>query len=229
MVELRDVRKDYRGLRPLRVERLELRCGESLALLGFDKTTAEVLVDLITGATLPDTGEVKVFGRPTTTIADPDEWLRSLDRVGMLTERSVLLEQLSAEQNLAIPFSLELENLSSEVRSQIAQLASEIGIDVAAQPEPVVKLPALARLRVRFGRALALNPSVLLSEHPSASLSRDEISAFAADFSRIVSRRGLASLVLTADRSFAALITKRVLTLQPATGELRSPRRRLFS
>ena len=36
VVELREVTKDYRALRPLRVQQLELRQGQSLALLGFD-------------------------------------------------------------------------------------------------------------------------------------------------------------------------------------------------
>ena len=41
VVALRDVVKDYRSLRPLRVEQFELRQDESVALLGFDQTAAE--------------------------------------------------------------------------------------------------------------------------------------------------------------------------------------------
>ena len=65
VIALRGVRKDYRGLRPLRVEHFELRQGECVALLGFDRVAAEVLVNLITGATLPDAGDVDVFGAST--------------------------------------------------------------------------------------------------------------------------------------------------------------------
>ena len=65
VVALRGVRRDYGGLRPLRVEQLDLRQGERVALLGFDRVAAEVLVNLITGATLPDSGDVSVFGAPT--------------------------------------------------------------------------------------------------------------------------------------------------------------------
>jgi hypothetical protein len=62
---------------------------------------------------------------------------------------------------------------------------------------------------------------VLLAEHPNASLSADDTASFAADVSRIVSSRGLASLVMTADRTFASAVAEEVLTLQPATGELK--------
>jgi ABC-type transporter Mla maintaining outer membrane lipid asymmetry ATPase subunit MlaF len=77
-------------------------------------------------------------------------------------------------------------------------------------------------MRLRLGRALALNPRVLLAEHPNAPLTSSEAAAFAADVTRIRKARGLASVVLTADRRFAEGIATDVLTLQPATGELRA-------
>jgi hypothetical protein len=41
-----------------------------------------------------------------------------------------------------------------------------------------------------------------------------------ADYARIVTARAITSIVLTADRTFAAAIASRILTLQPATREL---------
>jgi ABC-type sulfate/molybdate transport systems ATPase subunit len=76
-------------------------------------------------------------------------------------------------------------------------------------------------MRVRLGRALALNPRVLLAEHPNAPLSAAAAASFAADLSRSVAARGIASLVLTADQTFARAVAGDVFTLQPATGELR--------
>ena len=128
VIALRGVRKDYRGLRPLRVEQLKLRQGESVALMGFDRVAAEVLVNLITGATLPDSGEVDVFGTPTGAITDPDAWLVAMDQFGILSERVVLLESFSVEQNLALPFSLEFDEIPLTVRTSVRQLADEVGI-----------------------------------------------------------------------------------------------------
>jgi putative ABC transport system ATP-binding protein len=221
VVQLRDVTKEYRGLRPLRVRHLELREKESLALLGFDQLTAEVLVDLITGATRPDTGEVTVFGKTTAAISDSEHWLQWLDQFALLSERAVLVDALTAEQNIAIPLSLEVENMPDELRRNVRQLASETGLADADLQRPIGALTPASRLRVRLGRALALAPRILLAEHPNASMSANETPAFAADLSRIVAARELASLVLTADRHFAAGVAERVLTLQPATGELK--------
>src|SRR2546422_7481994 len=94
-IAVRDVQKDYRTLRPLRVRALDVREGESVALLGFDGVAAEVFVNLLTAATVPDSGEIRIFGRPTTTIADADTWLSSLDVFGALSARPVVLDHMS--------------------------------------------------------------------------------------------------------------------------------------
>ena len=108
VVELSGVSKDYHGLRPLRIETLALAPGEPAALLGLDEPMAETFVNLVTGATLPDRGEVNVFGRPTSSIDDSADWLGVVDRFGIVSARAVLLDALSVIQNLSVPFTLEL-------------------------------------------------------------------------------------------------------------------------
>src|SRR5215813_1755087 len=78
-IHVRDLQKDYHALRPLRVRELDVREAESIALLGFDRAGAEVFVNLLTAATVPDTGRIEVFGRATVDIQDADTWLSSLD------------------------------------------------------------------------------------------------------------------------------------------------------
>jgi ABC-type sulfate/molybdate transport systems ATPase subunit len=221
LVRLRGVSKDYRALRPLRIAQLDLQPGDSVALLGLDHAAAEVLVNIITGAMLPDAGEVVVMGRLTTAIADADAWLGVLDQFGLVSERAVLLDQMTVEQNMAIPFSLQLEPPPSEVRNRVSALAEEVGLESVDLGRRLSELPPPRRLRVRLGRALALNPRVLLAEHPNASLSTDEVAPFAADLSRVVAARGLAAITITADATFASAVAEHVLTLEPATGELK--------
>jgi ABC-type lipoprotein export system ATPase subunit len=222
VVQITNVTKNYRGLRPLRVQRLELRRGESVALLGFDQTTAEVLVDLITGATLPDSGEVIALGKSTASITDGRMWLETVDQFGLLSERAILVEGLTAEQNLAIPITFELDSMPDEVRDRVRRLAHDAGLQTAELSQPLSRLGAMARLRIRLARALALQPQVLLAEHPNASLSSNETPAFAAALSAIVTQKEMTALILTADPVFARAVAKRVLRLQPATGELKT-------
>jgi predicted ABC-type transport system involved in lysophospholipase L1 biosynthesis ATPase subunit len=223
VVHLREVSKDYRGLRPLRIRELTVGDTDSVALLGFDEAMAATLVDLLTGALLPDSGEVIVFGEPTASVNTPERWMSVLDRFGLVSDRSVLLEQLTVEQNLAIPLSLEVERMNDDLKAAVRRLSDEIGLTSSQLSETLGRLPPAVQLRVRLGRALALDPRVLLAEHPNARLSRTESQAFASDVARIRASRGIASVVCTADRRFARDIAAQVLVLRPATGELVRP------
>ena len=220
VIELRDVRKDYGGLRPLRIAYFALQPRETVALLGFDRAAAEVMVNLISAATLPDSGDVEIFGSSTRQITDAAAWFRSLDRFGLLSERAVLVDELSVEQNLALPLSFEVDDMPPAVRSQVARIADEVGISSVHRGASMRMADADLRMRVRLGKALALNPGVLLAEHPNAAVPANEVARFGTDLAAIAASRDLAMLVLTADTAFAAAVCKHVLTLRPSTGQL---------
>lgn len=223
LIRLTGVVKDYRSLRPLRDRELTVPRGASIALMGFDAAAAEVLVNLLTGGVVPDEGEVRVFGEPTASISDRDSWLRMLDRFGLISDRSVLLEQLTAEQNLAMPLSLAVESMADPLRARVRRLAAEVGVPDALVVQPLGTLSSAMRLRIRLGRALALDPEVVLAEHPNATLDRADASAFARDLGVIARSRGAATLTMTADARFAHEIADQVLALDPATGLLKPP------
>ena len=225
VVQLRNVVKHYHGLRPLRVRHFDLLPGQSVALIGLDAAMAEVLVNLLTAGSLPDEGEVRVFGETTAAITDRESWMRVLDRFGLISDRSVLLDQLTAGQNLAIPLSLEVHTMSDGLRTDVDRLSEEVRLKRDELSRPLGELSSAARLRIRLGRALALAPEVLLAEHPNATITAAEAREFAADLARISRSRGLGTLVMTADRKFAHAVAEQVLELVPASGDLRPVRR----
>ena len=228
VLELTGVSRDYRALRPLRIAELRLAAGDRVAILGLDAVAAEVFVNLATGAALPDAGQVVLFGRPTSAIGDGAEWLATVDRVGIVSQRAVLLEQLTVIQNLAMPFTLAIEPPSSGVRDRAAALAREVGLPETSWDAPVSQLDAAGRVRVRFGRAIALDPAVLLLEHISASVARDGVETLGADMRSVAGGRGAALVAVSADETFARAVASRVLTLEPSTGRLKEQRRRWF-
>ena len=199
-----------------------MQAGEQVALLGFDQPAAEVLINLITGASVPDTGHVRVFGRLTTDITDSTDWLSMLDQFGIVSERAALLEPMTVIQNLAIPFGLDIEPPPPAIVSQASALAAEVGIDEASWNRRVGDLDASMRMRVRFGRALALGPGVLLVEHPSASLPPHDVARFGRTVRSVAEARSTATLTMTADQTYAAATSSRALRLEPATGRLKS-------
>lgn len=221
LLEISAISMKYGALRPLRLEQLSLAAGDHVAIVGLDQPAAEVLINLVTGAALPDAGFVRVFGRLTADITDSADWLTTVDRFGIVSERAALLEPMSVIQNLAVPFSLEIEPPPPSIAAQAAALASEVGVPDAAFERRVGDLDAALRMRVRLGRALAFNPAVLLLEHPSSTLPRQDVARFARDVRSVTERRGLAALSITADLDFAASASARTLVLEPATGRLK--------
>lgn len=218
VLEIADLSLNYGGLRPLRIGRLLVNGGEQVALLGLDEPMAQVFVNLITGTTLPDRGDVKIFGRSTATITDSSDWLKLVDRFGIVSERAVLLDALTVMQNLAMPFTLEVDQLEEDVATRAAGLAREAGLPEPDWKRPVATLDPAARARVRFGRALALDPAIIVLEHPTASVDRDQINALGGHIRSVAERRGAATVAVTADSAFAGSLADRVLILDAASG-----------
>ncbi len=226
ILELSNISKTYGGLRPLRLRALAIMPASVVGLAGFDQTTAEVFVNLATGATLPEEGTVRVLGRATSEITDSADWLATVDRFGIVSERVVLLEQFTPLQNIAMSLTLDVEPMSADLRQQAEALAREAGLDGGGVDRPVADGGVALRHRVRLARALANSPVVLLIEHPVAGLEAHEIVPLSSDITRAAEARGLAVIVLAAEASTAAPFAQRVLTLNGGTGELTETRGR---
>jgi ABC-type transporter Mla maintaining outer membrane lipid asymmetry ATPase subunit MlaF len=234
VLEIEAVEKRYQGLRPLRLQSLRVELGERIAITGLDGGASEVLVNLVTGASVPDTGVVRVLGRSSTDITSGDEWLASLDRFGIVSERAVLLEGATVEQNLAMPFTLEIDPVPPRMRQRVVELARACGLlgngdgERAALDALAGEIPPELRARAHLARAVALEPALLILEHPTATIPEPARAAYAADIVRVTDARRLATLVLTQDQAFARTVAHRTLTLNPVSGALTAVKRGWF-
>ena len=223
LLEIRGLVKDYQGLRPLRIRELTVTPGTIMSIAGLDALAAETFVHLVTGATLPDEGEVIMFGQDTRAITDGEAWLKSLDRVGMVTARGILIGAFSVLQNVAMSFTLDVDPVDPRVVPQAGALARDVGIDPGLFDLPAGKVAPDVQMRVHLARALALGAKLLIAEHPSAALPRGSVAAFGADLAKAAQSRGLGLIAVTADDALAKAIGGQRLELVPATGELRAP------
>jgi ABC-type transporter Mla maintaining outer membrane lipid asymmetry ATPase subunit MlaF len=237
VLEIEDVEKRYQALRPLRLQSLRIAPGERVAIVGLDAGAAEVLVNLVTGASVADRGVVRVLGRSNADIADGDEWLASLDRFGIVSPRAVLLDGATIEQNLAMPFTLQIDPLAPEMVERVVGLARDCGlidgsVDGEGGPAGLRRLtgeasPAI-RARAHLARAVALSPALLVLEHPTADVPEPDRDRFAADIVKATDARHMSVLVLTRDQAFAQRVAHRTLTLNAATGALTPVKRGWF-
>jgi ABC-type ATPase involved in cell division len=234
VLQISGVQKRYQSLRPLRIQELTIAAAERVAVSGLDAGAAEVLVNLVTGASLPDEGEVRVLGHRTADIVNGDEWLTSLDRFGIVSPRGVLLEEKTIEQNLAIPLTLEIDPVPPDIAARVVELARRCGIlDLTGGEDGLQRLtgeaaPAI-RARIHLARAIALRPALLVLEHAGAELAADERLALADRIAEVVDAAGFAALVITKDDDFAKRAAHRALRLEAATGALKPIKRGWFS
>lgn len=220
-LEFAGVVKDYHGLRPLRVQRLSVETGERAALAGLDVAAAEMFVNLATGAALPDEGEVRVLGQATSAITDSERWLESLDAFGIVSHRAVLLEGATVEQNIAMSFSLSIDPIPAEIRAKVDALARDVDISPEDLERSAAAASGATRMRAHLARALSLEPTVLVLEHPTLNIDRAEVPALAASIAQATSRRAIAVVALTDDDDLAKGMNGRRLKLNASTGEVK--------
>ena len=220
VVQVHGVRKNYAGLRPLRLQSFELAAGERVALSGLDAGAGEMLVNLLTGAALPDEGTIRTFGTSTADISDGNEWLDALDRFGIVSPRAVILEGATLEQNLAMPFTLQIDPIPADIAARVRSLAEECGLEASMLPTTAGELSAVARVRTHLARAVALEPKLLLLEHPTAGVEAKDRAALGRDVAAVAEARRLATLAITMDLEFAEAMAHRSLVVDGATGAI---------
>ncbi|GAB3880565.1 hypothetical protein GCM10029964_035210 [Kibdelosporangium lantanae] len=78
---------------------IEIRDGESHALVGRNGAGKSTLVSILTGLQAPDAGEVTFNGQPAPALGDRDGWRRN---VACVYQRSTIMPALSVAENLFI-------------------------------------------------------------------------------------------------------------------------------
>lgn len=221
LIAIRGVSRHTGEPTPLRLQQLEVAAGAHLVLSGLDVGAAEVFINLITGAALPDEGEVHVWGRDTREIATDTEWLSSLDPLGIVTRRAVLIEQLSVVSNLALPLTLAVDPIAPDVRTRLERLAQMAGLAVDRLDAPAATLSGEERVRLHLARALAPEPTLLLLEHPTEGLDARASTAFGATLRQIGRETALTWIALSNDAAFARATGGERRTVVRDTGAVR--------
>jgi ABC-type lipoprotein export system ATPase subunit len=220
-LDIEGVTKHYGSPDLLRVRRLIVAARDRLALSGLGPGAAEALLHLITGASVPDQGVLRVEGRDTRHIATDTEWLASLDRFGIVTERAVLIGTLPIADNMALPLTLSIDPMSDETRQVVESLADLVGLPRERLRAAASALTAEERVRVHLARALAPNPTFLLLEHPTATIQNSAASrSLGRTLRDAAGARGAGWLALTGDREFARASGSRRLVLRATSGEV---------
>jgi D-methionine transport system ATP-binding protein len=141
--------------------------GEILAVVGPSGAGKSTLAQCINLLTPPTSGSVVVNGEDLTTLSSRK--LRvARRRIGTVFQSAGLLERRTAAENVALPLEY-LGVAASESKKRVAELLDRVGLSQRADHYPF-QLSGGQRQRVGIARALALRPSVLLSDEATAGL-----------------------------------------------------------
>jgi sulfate transport system ATP-binding protein len=145
---------------------LSVEKGELVALLGPSGSGKTTLLKIVAGLEWPDTGRLEVDGADWLQLAAQDR------RIGFVFQHYALFPHMRVRDNIAFGLTVRPRGARPSrdaIAAKVSELMDFLQIGHLADRFPV-QLSGGQRQRVALGRALAIEPTVLLLDEPFGAL-----------------------------------------------------------
>ena len=185
---------------------LDLKKGESLALVGASGSGKSTLLHVICGLEKPNKGNVYIKGVNITDLSTDERSLFRGKEVGFVYQFHHLLPDLTALENIALPAMLS--GIGKEEAFQIsASLLEQVNLNDKKENRPN-ELSGGERQRVAIARAMSNNPSCLIMDEPTGNLDKKNVENFMNLLMDMVSIREIALIIATHDNNVSSRLDK---------------------
>jgi lipoprotein-releasing system ATP-binding protein len=196
---------------------LSLAPGEMVALVAPSGAGKSTLLHIAGLLERPDSGEVLVAGRPTSTLSDDERTALRRTQIGFVYQFHHLLPEFSAVENVVLPQMIAgLGRREAEKRAR--ELLGYLRVAQRAEHRPA-ELSGGEQQRVAIARAVANAPRVLLADEPTGNLDPKTAGHVFDALKALVRESGLAALVATHNFALAAEMDRTITIEEGAVVE----------
>jgi branched-chain amino acid transport system ATP-binding protein len=219
------VTKRFAGITALSETSLHVDEGEVVGLIGPNGAGKTTLFDCIYGVLRPDGGRVtfkgqNLIGRRVHLRARLGIG-RTFQRIELFTGTSVRDHLLVAERSRAGTGGLlrDLRGKGGVTEDELARVDEVLDlVGLSTLGDKPIETLSLGKARlVELGRALMIDPSLLLLDEPSSGLDGDETDAMGEVLTRVCRERGISVLLVEHDVELVRSVTSRLYVLDFGT------------
>lgn len=215
VLETKDLRKEYgtKGMVFTAIDGIDLNVykGEFLGIMGPSGAGKTTLLNVLSTIDRPTSGKIYYEGKDILIMRNRELSIFRRNNIGFLFQDYNLLDNMSIEDNIALPLALSNVNVK-EIKEKVEKLSAFFGLKEQLKKYPY-QLSGGQKQRAAAARALITSPSILFADEPTGALDSKSSQELLQCLLKMNEELKTTIIMVTHD-AFAASYCKRILYLK---------------